>query len=233
MVPALTLLTFLVFISVELIAREIKTRKKKKSLHVETKAQKSYQPISELFQNIQIHLPKGLFVSKGHVWIKVLPKGEVSTGLDNFCPKLITRIDSIKLHNPGDRVNNEGGMCTIFQGDKKLTFFSPLDGVIKEVNVDLLKNPKIICLDPFGDGWVYRVKPSLEISYLTENEKMEKEILDWEQKEMDRLANFIMSDVSAKTTLEEKLKKEKFGLQGLLDNLDSFYWLKFEENFLK
>ena len=62
---------------------------------------------------------------------------------------------------------------------------------------------------------------------------MDEEILDWEQKEMDRLANFIMSDPSAKTTLEEKLTKEKFGLQGLLDNLDSFYWLKFEENFLK
>jgi len=233
MVPALTLLTFFFFIFIELIVREIRARKKKKSLHMDRETRKPYQPISELFQNIQISLPKGLFISKGHVWIKVLPKGEVRTGLDNFCPKLITRIDSIKLHNPGDRVNNKGGMCTIYQGEKKLTFFSPLDGIIKEVNVDLLKNPKIICHDPFGEGWVYRVKPSLEISYLVESEKMDKEILDWEQEEMDRLANFIMSDASAKTTLEEKLKKEKFGLRGLLDNLDSFYWMKFEENFLK
>ena len=233
MVPALTLLTFLFFIAIELVGREIKARKRKKSLQVDTDAKKTYQPISELFQNIRISLPKGLFVSKGHVWVKVLPKGEVRTGLDNFCPKLITRIDSIKLHNPGDRVNNKGGMCTIHQGDKKLAFFSPLDGIIKEVNPELLNNPKIICHDPFGEGWVYRIKPSLEISYLVESEKMDKEILDWEQKEMDRLANFIMSDPSAKTTLEEKLTKEKFGLQGLLDNLDSFYWLKFEENFLK
>ena len=233
MVPALTLLTFLFFISIELIRREIKARKQKKSLHVDTKTQKSYQPISELFQNIQIHLPKGLFVSKGHVWIKVLPKSEVRIGLDNFCPKLITRIDFIRLHDLGDRVNNEGGMCTICQGDKKLTFYSPLDGIIKEVNADLLKNPKIICHDPFGEGWVYRVKPSLEMSYLVESEKMDREILDWEQKEMDRLANFIMSDPSTKTTLEEKLTKEKFGLRGLLDNLNSTHWLKFEENFLK
>ena len=130
-------------------------------------------------------------------------------------------------------MNNKEGMCTIYQGEKKLTFFSPLDGIITEVNADLLKNPKIICRDPFGEGWVYRVKPSLEISYLVESEKVDKEILDWEQKEMDRLANFIMNDSSAKTTLEEKLTKEKCGLQGLLDNLDSFYWLKFEENFLK
>jgi glycine cleavage system H protein len=233
MVPVLTLLTFLVFISIQLIGRWIKARKNKKSLHVDAQAKKSYQPISELFQNIQIHLPKGLFVSKGHVWVKVLPKSEVQIGLDNFCPKLITRIDSIKLHDPGDRVNNQDGMCTIYQGEKKLTFFSPLDGIINEVNPELLKNPKIICRDPFGEGWVYRVKPSLEMSYLVESEKMDKEILDWEQKEMDRLANFIMSDASAKTSLEEKLKKEKFGLKGLLDNLDSFYWMKFEENFLK
>jgi glycine cleavage system H protein len=233
MVPALTILTFCIFIIIELISREIRTRKKKKSFPVDRDTGKSYQPISELFQNIQINLPKGLFVSKGHVWIKVLPKGEVRAGLDNFCPKLITRIDSIKLHNPGDRVNNKGGMCTIYQGEKKLTFFSPLDGIIQEVNADLLKNPKIICHDPFGEGWAYRIRPSLEMSYLVESENMEREILDWEQKEMDRLENFIMSDASAKTTLEEKLKKEKFGLRGLLDNLDSFYWMKFEENFLK
>jgi len=232
-VPALTLLTFCVFIIVEIIVREQKSRKKKKSIHTVSKTKKTYQPISELFQNIQINLPKGLFVSKGHVWVKVLPKGELGIGLDCFCPKLITKIDSIKLHIPGDRVNNKGGMCTIYQGEKKLTFLSPLDGVIKEVNPELQKNPKIICCDPFGEGWVYRVKPSLEISYLVESEKMDNEILDWEQREMDRLENFIMNDPSAKTTIEDKLKKEKFGLQGLLDNLDNFYWLKFEENFLK
>ncbi len=233
MVPALTLITFCVFIILEIIIREQKARKKKKSIHMVSKTKKMYQPISELFQNIQINLPKGLFVSKGHVWVKVLPQGELRIGLDCFCPKLITKIDSIKLHSPGDRVNNKGGMCTIYQGEKKLTFFSPLDGIINEVNPELHKNPKIICSDPFGKGWVYRVKPSLEISYLVENEKMDNEILDWEQREMDRLESFIMSDSSAKSTLEEKLKKEKFGLQGLLDNLDSFYWLKFEENFLK
>ena len=233
MVPLLTFLTFCVFIIGELIIREIKARKKKKSLLIEGETRKPYQPVSELFQNIQIKLPKGLFVSKGHVWVKVLPKGEVRAGLDNFCPKLITKIDSIVLHNPGDRVNNLGGMCTIYQGDKKLTFFSPLDGIIQEVNSELIKNPKIICHDPFGEGWVYRLRPSLEISYLVESARMDEEILDWEQKEMDRLADFIMSDPSAKTELEEKWKKKKFGLQGLLDNLSSFYWMKFEENFLK
>jgi glycine cleavage system H protein len=233
MVPILTILTFAFFIILEISVRELKSRKAKKSLPIVSRKKEIFQPISELFHNIQINLPKGLFVSKGHVWVKVLSNGEVRTGLDCFCPKLITKIDSIKLQNPGDRVNNNGGMCTIYQGEKKLTFFSPLDGIIKEVNTELQKNPTIICSDPFGEGWIYRVKPSLEISYLAQSENLDNEILDWEQKEMDRLENFIMSDPSAKSKLEEKLKKEKFGLQGLLDNLDGFYWLKFEENFLK
>ena len=233
MVPVLTLLTFCVFIICEVIIREIRARRKKNFLPVDRKTTKLNLPISELFQNIQTSLPKGLFISKGHVWVKVLPKGEVRTGLDDFCPKLITKIDSIELHNPGDRVNNNGGMCTIYQGDKKLTFFSPLDGIIQEVNPELLKNPKIICHDPFGEGWVYRLRPSLEISYLVGSAKLDEEILGWEQQEMERLANFIMNDPSAKTELEEKWKKKRSGLQGLLDNLDSFCWMKFEENFLK
>jgi hypothetical protein len=66
-----------------------------------------------------------------------------------------------------------------------------------------------------------------------ESETMDKDNLDWEKSEVDRLANFILSDPSTKTLVEENLKKKKFGLQGFLDNLDSFGWLKFEEQFLK
>jgi glycine cleavage system H protein len=233
MVLALTLLTFCLFIILDLIVRAIRARKKKISLDVDTRTRKPYHPMSALFQNSQIYLPKGVFVSRGHVWVKTLPNGEVRTGLDDFCPKLISKIDAIKLHIPGDRVNNNGGMCKIYQGDKKLSFFSPLDGIIKEVNAELQKNPKIICHDPFGEGWIYRIRPSLEISYLNESERLDEEILDWEQKEMERLENFILSDPKAKTELEGKLKKKKFGLKNLLDNLDGFYWLKFEENFLR
>ena len=78
MVPALTLFTFLVFVTIELISRKIKARRKK-SLHVDTNTGKPYLPISELFQNIQINLPKGLFVSKGHVWVKVHWKYNIRT----------------------------------------------------------------------------------------------------------------------------------------------------------
>jgi glycine cleavage system H protein len=233
MVFLLTFLTVAVFIVFELVVQQMKSRREEKSHLGDSEEFKSYQPISELFQNIHIHLPKGLFVSKGHVWVKVLPKGEVRVGLDCFCPKLITHIDRIELHDPEDRVNNNGGMCTIYQGDKKLTFYSPLDGIIREVNPQIYKDPKVICRDPFDEGWIYRVRPSLETSYLAGSEAMDKEILDWEQREMDRLASFIMNEPSAKTKVEENIKTKTFGLQGLLDHLDSFSWLKFEEQFLK
>jgi glycine cleavage system H protein len=233
MVVLLTFLTFSFFLIFELIVQQKKAKREKESFLVDPKEQRVYQPISELFQNIKINLPKGLFISRGHVWVKVLPKGEVRLGLDCFCPKLITKIDKIELHNPEDRVNNNGGMCTIYQGEKKLTFYSPLDGIIRDVNTQIFKDPKTICRDPFGEGWIYRVRPSLEMSYLMESETMDKDNLDWEKSEVDRLANFVLSDPSTKMLVEENLKKKKFGLQGLLDNLDSFSWLKFEEQFLK
>jgi glycine cleavage system H protein len=233
MVVILIFLTFSFFIIVELIVQQRRSKKEKRSLLEDPKETRVYQPISELFQNIKIDLPKGLFISRGHVWVKVLTQGEVRVGLDCFCPKLITKIDRIELHDPDDRVNNNGGMCTIYQGEKKLTFYSPLDGIIREVNTQIFKDPKTICHDPFGEGWIYRVRPSLDMSYLMESETMDRENLDWEKREVDRLANFIMGDPSTKTIIEENLMKKKFGLQRLLDNLDSFSWLKFEEQFLR
>ena len=227
-------LIFLIFcLLIELIVRAIRFSKRKVSTDSDSQLRKTYQSISKLIRNMQINLPKGVFVSKGHVWFKQLSKDEVRVGLDDFCPNLITRIDTIKLHHPGDRVNNEGGMCTIFQGSKKLTFFSPLDGVIEEVNPELLRNPRIICHDPFGKGWIYRIKPSLEISYLVESDRVDKENLDWEQREVDRLADFIIRSPSTRSAIEENIRNEKFVFRELLDNLDSLNWLKFEKSFLR
>ena len=233
MVVILTFLTFSFFIVMEFIAQQRSSKKEEKSLLIDPKETRAYQPISELFQNIRIDLPKGLVISRGHVWIKVLPQGEVRVGLDCFCPKLLTKIDKIELHGPDDRVNNNGGMCTIYQGEKKLTFYSPLDGINREVNTRIYEDPKTIYRDPFGEGWIYRVRPSLEMSYLMESETVDKEILDWEQREMERLADFIMNEPSAKTKIQNNIESNTFGLQGLLDSLDSFGWLRFEEQFLK
>jgi glycine cleavage system H protein len=186
-----------------------------------------------LIQDFKLHIPSGVLISRGHVWIRNLSDNKIQIGLDDFCPGLLTKVDSIKLRKTGDRVNDDEGMCVLYQGEKKLSFFSPFDGIIQEVNPLLLENPKILCLDPFNKGWIYKISPSFDPSYIFESDLLFSHAFKWQKKEKERLAHFLQEDPSFQKKLEPQLKEGKLSLKGLLDNLDKLAWLKFEENFLK
>ena len=210
----------------------IKKRQEKKQ-RIDVQTLKPLYSLYKLIDDIDLHIPSGLLISKGHVWIKDLPDGKMRVGLDDFCPGLLTKVDSIKLHKSGDRINDNEGMCTLYQGEKKLSFFSPFDGIIQEVNPLLLENPKILCIDPFNKGWVYSINPSFEMPYLLDRDQIVQKSLEWQKIEKEKLVDFIQEEPAMEKKLEQKFKEGKFSLKGLLDSLDKLSWLKFEENFLK
>jgi glycine cleavage system H protein len=226
----LTIFVFGFFFALDYFVK-LKKRKEKVNVHA-LQLRKELPPISELIRNCKPVAPKGYFLSKRHIWINVLPHGEIKIGLDALCPKLMTRIDSINLHDPGDRVNKNGSMCAIYQGPKKLNFYSPIDGTIQEVNTGILENPEIVCEDPFEQGWIYRIKPSLQFSKIEVDPEMSDDALNWTEYEMKRLLDFFLDEPPARRQLEENMGRGRQILEGLLDRLDSFGWAKFQENFL-
>ncbi len=229
MVILLTLFFFIFFIIINLFIE----RKQKKKQYLDNLGPEPLQSLSRLIQNFKIHIPSGVFISKGHVWIRNLADGNIQVGLDDFCPGLLRKVDSIKLRKTGDRVNDEEGMCVLYQGEKKLSFFSPLDGIIQGVNPRLQKNPEILCVDPFNKGWIYKVRPSFETSYLLESDQLANSALKWQKGERERLADFIREEPALQKKLELQLREGKLTLKGLLDNLNKLSWHKFEEIFLK
>ena len=226
----LTILVFcLFFIGDLLMKRKIK---KEKAKVLDLQHSTDFPPISDLIKKCKLAVPEGYYFSKSHTWINILSSGEVRVGLDALCPKLLTNIDSINLHALGNRVNKNGSMCAIYQGNKKLKFYAPIDGVIQEVNTELQENPDILCDDPFEKGWIYRIKPSLQFSNLDVNQELSTDVLDWKESELKRLVNFFLEEPPTRKKLQENIRKGKLVLEGLLDKLDSFGWVKFEESFL-
>ena len=222
----LTFIFFLFFVILDLLSQ----RKKQQP---DDLGHEHFQSLSRLIQNFKIHAPSGVFISRGHVWFKNLDSGNIQVGLDDFCPGLLTKVDSIQLRKPGDRVNDGDGMCVLYQGEKKLSFFSPLDGIIKEVNPRILKKPDILCSDPFNHGWIYKVKPSFETSFLSASDRLANHALEWQKEERERLAAFIQEEPEYKEKLEHQLNEGTLGLKGLLDNMNKLSWHRFEENFLR
>lgn len=205
-------------------------REKAKDLHQQYSI--DLPPLSDLVKKCKLAMPPGYVFSKKHIWIQTLPSGEVRVGLDAICPKLLTKIDGIHFHEPGNKVNKNGSMCMICQGSKKLKFSSPIDGIIQEINTEIQSNPEILCNDPFEKGWIYRIQPSLQFSDLVINQELSCDIMKWKESELRRLVSFFLDEPPTRKKLHENVSKGKLMLEGLLDNLDSIGWMKFEESFL-
>jgi CheY-like chemotaxis protein/glycine cleavage system H lipoate-binding protein len=105
-----------------------------------------------------------------HVWIMVEDDGFVRMGIDRSFLHAIGKIQNIFLPSVGDELRQGSKYLQIFSSDlRSHTVLSPLSGIVTEVNNKLQEEPKILIEDPFGEGWLIRLKPSkfdFEISEL-------------------------------------------------------------------
>jgi glycine cleavage system H protein len=104
-------------------------------------------------------MPESLYYHQGHSWVKFTDSGDALVGIDDFATKLMGKTTSIKLPDLGDiRRQGEKGWA-LLRNDKTLDMAFPLDGEIVAINENLLEDPGALLDDPYGAGWLMKVKP--------------------------------------------------------------------------
>jgi len=194
---------------------------------------KLHDEFLKLLKSGTLSIPKGLFISDGHIWYKALPDGKVKIGIDDFPLKLLGKIDKIKLNLAGETLNKRGRMCVIRQGRKKMKFYSPIDGTVVQVNDALNKNARILQTDPYERGWLYIVKPAIDVTCLNQRGEIDLPIEEWIRREIEKLADFVVREYPSRKKLDQMLQKHDIHMEGLLQNMDGYAWYKFQENFLR
>jgi len=116
-------------------------------------------------------VPDDLYYHKEHVWVRV--EGEEATvGLTDFTQKLAGEISYIEMPEEGDEIKQDDVVGTIETGKWLGKLYAPLSGEVIAVNEDVDDDPTIINSDPYGKGWVFKMKikdPS-ELSNLMKGE---------------------------------------------------------------
>ena len=108
-------------------------------------------------------LPKDLLYTSNHMWAKIMNEEIVIVGLTDYAFEDTKAVGyrsvlHIKLPNVGKRVNQAESMATI-ETEKTVTeVSSPLSGEVLEVNEKLKDDPTLIGSDPYGKGWVVRLR---------------------------------------------------------------------------
>jgi glycine cleavage system H protein len=101
--------------------------------------------------------PKGFKYSKEHEWVKV-DGGTATVGITDFAQKQLTDIVFVELPEKGKQATASKPMAVIESVKSVSDVFAPVSGDIIEVNEKLQDNPEIINKDPYGEGWIAKIK---------------------------------------------------------------------------
>ena len=103
--------------------------------------------------------PDELKYEKNHFWAKV--DGDVVvTGATEFISKQAGDITFVDLPEEGDDLNQGKPFGSIESGKWVGRIYAVVSGEITEVNRELEDEPEKVNADPYGDGWICKIKPS-------------------------------------------------------------------------
>jgi len=138
--------------------------------------------------------PSHYYLHQGHAWAVLEDTGEVRVGLDDFSQKILGPAEALRLPAVGTVLYQDHICMAVIKKDNKASFEAPVDGVITEVNPKVCQNPRLIHDDPYGEGWLFKVKPTNlrhNIHHLISGEKNAA----WIGKETYRLLNLMDTTV--------------------------------------
>ena len=103
-------------------------------------------------------MPNGLAFHPMHTWARAEDAQVAVVGIDDFARRLVGEIDHVVLPVTNVEVENGQGCTLLRSGERIAPVGSPLEGEIVAVNHELLENPELISTDPYGKGWLYKIR---------------------------------------------------------------------------
>ena len=103
-------------------------------------------------------MPETLYYHRGHTWARPLDADTVLVGVDDFARRLIGPAATVKTPSRGDWMHQGGRAFAMKLEGKVAELLSPVEGEVVEVNRDLAEKPGLAAEDPYGRGWVLKLK---------------------------------------------------------------------------
>ena len=108
-----------------------------------------------------MNIPAELKYTKDHEWVKI-ENGVATIGVTEFAQQELGDIVFVEVETVGETLNKEDVFGTVEAVKTVSDLFMPISGELLELNDELESNPEVVNSDPYGKGWMVKVKMSDE-----------------------------------------------------------------------
>ncbi|MBI2654104.1 glycine cleavage system protein GcvH [Candidatus Woesearchaeota archaeon] len=102
-------------------------------------------------------IPEELKYTKEHEWVKIESAHGV-IGITDYAQHALTDIVFVELPQVGKKAGQFKPLCVVESVKSVSDIFAPVSGDVVEVNDNLSNNPEHVNQDPYGIGWIAKIK---------------------------------------------------------------------------
>ena len=105
------------------------------------------------------NVPEDLHYSKDHEWVRV-EGNEAVIGITDYAQNSLGDVVYVELPKPGEEFAANESFGSVESVKAVSEVFTPVAGVVAAINESLADEPEKVNSDPYGEGWMIRVKMS-------------------------------------------------------------------------
>lgn len=122
------------------------------------------------------NVPTNIKYLKSHEWARVESDGTLTVGISDHAQHALGDLVFVDVPETGKQCK-AGDACAVVESVKAASdIYSPVSGEVIAGNDELATSPELINQDPYGKGWIYKIKPSnaAEVSKLLDAKAYEE-----------------------------------------------------------
>ena len=100
-----------------------------------------------------------LHFTRAHCWVRE-EGAVVAVGITDYAQEQMSELTFVELPEVGEQVEAEEEVAVVESVKAANDVYAPLSGTITEVNEALQDQPELVNSDPFGKGWIFKMKPA-------------------------------------------------------------------------
>lgn len=104
--------------------------------------------------------PGDLRFATTHEWVRVEDDGTLTVGISHHAQEQLGDLVFVETPEIDSEVEAGNGIAVVESVKAASDLYAPVDGQVIDSNGALADSPELVNSDPYGDGWVFKLKPA-------------------------------------------------------------------------